>query len=156
MPYAVNIAAAAIDNDNWRSAQPPGAGWNVVTNKYGSAQDFNQGAKGKFIYIYYQTSDSGKGISAIRFITGQNPNITPPAGWQKVDVDLNAGAGGLYIYLCFQTNAESNYIGTMLSGYGDSVQNAFSDFGEAAVVMAQDINQGAGGKFIYLGYYYNG
>ncbi|OHX10215.1 hypothetical protein [Chromobacterium sphagni] len=154
MPYVVNITAAAIDNDDWRSKLPPGEGWTVVTNKNGSAQDFNQGAKGKFIYIYYQTAQTGKGVSAIRFITGKD--ATPPAGWQKVNVDLNDGAGGLFIYLCFQNSAETNYIGRIQSGYGDTVQSAFGDFDEYAVVMAQDINQGAGGKFIYLGYNFNG
>ncbi|POA97052.1 hypothetical protein C2134_19055 [Chromobacterium sinusclupearum] len=154
MSYVVNISAAARNDDNWRASLPPGAGWNVVANKNGSAQDFNQGSGGKFIYIYYQTAESGKGVSAIRFITGKE--AVPPAGWQKINVDLNDGAGGLYIYLCFQNSAESDYIGTLQSGYGDSKESAFSDFGEFAVVMAQDINQGAGGKFIYLGYYYNG
>lgn len=153
MSYIVEITARALESADWNQGMPAGSGWQVVKNKNGDPQDFNQGAGGKFIYIYYQLASSGKGLSAIRFITGSG--ATPPAGWQKVDVDLNSGAGGQFIYLCYQKNAEADYIATLQSGYGDTVESAFGDFGRSAVVLAQDLNESAKGKYIYLGYYFN-
>ncbi len=34
-------------------------------------------------------------------------NISPPDGYEKLDIDLNRGAGGSYIYLCFTRNPSS-------------------------------------------------
>ena len=153
MSYIVEMTARALDNADWTHGMPAGSGWQVVNNKNNDPQDFNQGAEGKYIYIYYQTGTSGKGVAAMRFITGKD--ATAPTGWQKVDVDLNDGAGGQYIYLCYQKNSDADYIATLQSGYGDSVESAFCDFGRSAVVLAQDLNEDAKGKFIYLGYYFN-
>ncbi len=154
MPYAINITVRASESSDWRKVIPAGDNWNVVKNKYGEAQDFNEGAHGEFIFIFYQTGESGQGLAAIRFITGQN--TSPPIGWTKVDVDINKGAGGEYIYLCYLRSPEATYINHFQSGFGKSEGSAFSDFTPNAVVLSQDLNKGAHGKYIYLGYYFNG
>jgi hypothetical protein len=132
---------------------PPGQGWNVVRNKNGDPQDFNQGAGGKYIFIFYKTSDSGVAIGGLRFIKGENASA--PSGWQKYPEDLNNGAGGEYIYLCSAPSTDFRFMKDMMSGYGDSVESAMGDFPENAVVLRQDTNQGAGGKYIFLGYFFN-
>lgn len=153
MSYVTNISVRKSDSSDWQKYKPADD-WEVVKNKEGEAQDFNQKAGGDYIYIYYKTGDFGPGVAALRFITGENAKA--PAGWDKVDVDLNAGAGGEFIFLCYRKNNESNYIKYFQSGYGESENSAFKDFNSDAVVLCQDLNEGAEGKFIYLGYYYNG
>lgn len=153
MSYVKNISVKKSKSSDWRKNKPAGGDWYVVRNKDNEAQDFNQKAKGDYIFIYYQIDNSGPGVAAVRFITGANAKA--PSGWDKEDVDLNAGAGGKFIYLCYQRNSESNYIKEFQSGYGKTEKSAFDDFGRNAVLLRQDLNQGAKGKFIYLGYYYN-
>jgi hypothetical protein len=153
MSYVTNIDVKALDSNDWRKGLPAGDHWLVVKNKNGDAQDFNQGAGGKYIFIYYQILDSGFGVEAIRFIKGKNP--VTPRGWTKVNCDLNNGAGGDYIYLYYIKSADSNHIYELQSGFGDSLESAMSDFNRDAVVLRQDLNESVEGKFIYLGYYYN-
>ncbi|MEZ4733249.1 MAG: hypothetical protein R3E79_39645 [Caldilineaceae bacterium] len=152
MAYVTDIAVAATDSENWESVRPSGSGWQVVKNKYSEPQDFNQKVGGKYIWMFYQTADSGPGIAAVRFITGEDA-VTPP-GWTKIDVDFNKGAGGEYIWLCYVKSANTKYIASFWTGYGESEASALGDLGSWAVVLRQDANKGAWGKFIYLGYYY--
>lgn len=153
MSYVTNIDVKALDSDDWRKGLPAGDHWLVVKNKNGDAQDFNQGASGKYIYIYYQSLDDGQGVEAIRFIKGKDAIV--PKGWTKIDCDLNGGSGGEYIYLCYIKSADSNLIYELQSGFGDSLESAMSDFNQDAVVLRQDLNEGAKGKYIFLGYYFN-
>lgn len=132
---------------------PPGQGWNVVRNIDGEPQDFNQGAGGKYIFIFYKTSDSGVAIGGLRLIKGENVNA--PSGWEKYPQDLNSGAGGDYIYLCSAPSTDFRFIRELICGFGSSVESAMGDFPENAVVLRQDANQGAGGKYIFLGYVFN-
>ena len=125
----------------------------MVRNINGEPQDFNQGAGGQYIYIFYKTSDSGVAIGGLRLIKGED--APAPYGWQKLPQDLNSGAGGDYIYLCWAPSSEFRFIKQLICGYGNSVANAMDDFPEDAVVLRQDTNQAAGGKFIFLGYQFN-
>jgi hypothetical protein len=154
MVYVINMQVVSTSNSDWRNSKPSGDNWHVVENKDGQAQDFNQKAGGNFIFIFYESGVSGNGVAAVRFISGKDATV--PAGWTKIDVDLNDEAGGEYIYLCTLKNGESNYIEKFQSGYGDSAENALSDFNQDAVVLRQDLKQGAKGKYIFLGYYFNG
>ena len=152
MSYVTNLSVKKSGSSDWRKTKPAGDNWEVVRNKGGEAQDFNQNAGGEYIFIYYQTGGSGPGVAAVRFIIGKDAKT--PNGWNKEDVDLNAGAGGEFIYLCYRRSAESNYIKEFQSGYGKTEESAFKDFNRNAVVLRQDLNRGAKGKYIYLGYYY--
>lgn len=44
----------------------------------------------------------GLPISEVGVLSGNADQIQPPAGWEKVGVDLNHGAGGDYIFLCLK------------------------------------------------------
>ena len=152
MAYVTSLAAAARDDSNWQASLPPGGDWQVVLNQDSQPQDFNQGAGGKFIYVYYQLRDTGNPVSSVMMLDGQG--ATPPAGWTKVDVDLNQGAGGDFIYLAYATTAGAPGITRFTAGVGDNAGDAFEALGISAAVLGLDANRGAKGKFIYLGYYY--
>ena len=153
MKYVDDLRVEILDNDDWENKIPDDGGeWQVVRNIDGKAQDFNMKVGGKYIYVYYRLTESGNGISAIRFIQGENTDA--PAGWCKIDKDFNMGAGGKYIYLCFRQSSDTKCIARFFAGFGEGVANAMNDFQPDAVVLRQDLNEGAGGKYIFLGYYY--
>ncbi|KAI2471267.1 MAC/Perforin domain-containing protein [Annulohypoxylon bovei var. microspora] len=62
--------------------------------------DLNAGAKGKYVYLCYKTSDydSDEAILDIRVFGGKSYDVAPPYGFTKIERDLNAGAGGDYIF----------------------------------------------------------
>ena len=153
MSYVTNVAVKASNSDDWVDVIPSGVGWHVVKNINGAAQDFNQGASGDYIFIFYQNETVGDGIEAIRFVTGKHAQ--PPTGWEKEATDLNSGAGGEYIYLCYRKSAGAQYIQEFISGFGEKEISAYNDFPSDAVVLRQDINKGAKGLYVYLGYTYN-
>ncbi|MEZ4733248.1 MAG: hypothetical protein R3E79_39640 [Caldilineaceae bacterium] len=169
MAYVTDIAVvagSAYANSQWAS---PGSGWEVVRNKYGEPQDFNQHALGEFIWMFYKTADSGPGIAAVRFIPGKDA-VAPP-GWTKINVDFNKGAGGEHIWLFYVKDEETKYIARFQSGYGESETSAWDDFEQSAVVLRMDTNEGVSNEIniphtslsipqfqkkycIFLGYYY--
>lgn len=123
-------------------------------------QDLNQGAGGEYIYLCYKEAYTvGPFITDITFVVGDSPGVAAPAGYTKIDVDLNKGARGKYIYLCF-CRGEGPPIQTPLKFIVDDTslpaitavplpapdQPATGQYS----MIAQDLNQGAGGKYIYL------
>lgn len=132
-----------------------GMGWNVVCNKDTNPQDFNQKAGGKYIYIFYKVSASTNSPVVglrMRHDTGSGEN-----GWKSCSQNLNEGTkSSVELYLSYFNAEEMNgpVIGGLQSGYGETVESAMSDFGRSFIVLRQDINQDAGGKFIFLGYTY--
>ena len=150
--YVTDIAVVASSSSNCDSDRPAGSGWEVVRSQSSEPQDFNQGAGGKYIWMFYKTGTSGPGITAVQFIMGGS--AVAPAGWTKIDVDFNKGAGGEYIWLCYTKSENAKYIGRFQAGSGGSEAASREGFGPSAVVLPQDTNKGAGGRYIRLGYYY--
>ena len=151
MAYVKRITVLATDDNNALTplakleANYPEGAWHVVVNQNNEAQDFSKGAGGKYTWIFYQETSTGYGISAVRFIKGEDAE--PPEGWGKRPVDLNQGAGGKYIYLCYTSNPDTGYISDFQAA-GDLKT-------DLDVMLTQDTNQGAGGDYIYLGYNFN-
>lgn len=121
-------------------------------------KDLSKGAGGNFVYISYLPYLPKYGESLPPLITDikliYDKESTPP-GYAKDSHDLNAGAGGSFEYLCTTTNKKH---GKPLTGidvfYG---KNASMPDGFTVVVdnksgNAADINHGAGGEFVYIGY----
>jgi len=80
-----------------------------------------------------------------------------PVGYNLVDVDLNAGSGGQYIYLCQKFSETSTTpLTDMFLEYYDKGQKSATQKrthkGNVAnyVMNPNDLNAGAGGKYIYL------
>ena len=99
-------------------------------------------------------------ITDLYIIAGNSSNITPPASYQKIDVDLNKGAGGKYIYLCYTKQDVASPIQGLEVYYGvdkypypslsypwrDGVISNSAGFDYPGI----DLNCGAGGDYIYL------
>ncbi|HZJ83309.1 MAG TPA: hypothetical protein VFD57_05825, partial [Clostridia bacterium] len=125
-------------------------------------KDLNEEASGNYIYLWYKTTtDKDKALRDIRFTYDSFGDI--PSFYKKNDHDLNAGAGGRYIYMW--TTKQSS-IGEpisdikvlfgedadMPSGYEAAMVNYYKK-GKNTREKAE-LNCGAGGYYIYLGYSY--
>ncbi len=123
-------------------------------------KDLNKDAGGNFIYLWYKTTtDPNKALRDIRFTYDDFGDI--PSFYTKNEHDLNEGSGGDYIYLW---TTKQSTIGApisdiiilygknadMPSGYTAAGAN-FYDKGKNTREKAE-LNRGAGGYFIYLGY----
>jgi hypothetical protein len=82
-----------------------------------------------------------------------------PAGYQLINADLNAGAGGDYIYLCYKLgeNPDDAITDFFMEFTGGSASSTTATVSHNAnnvpyTRIGRDLNQGAGGEFIYLWY----
>ncbi|WP_420751930.1 MAC/perforin domain-containing protein [Rhodococcus sp. O3] len=96
----------------------------------------------------------GPVVGKLQVITGGSRGIAPPAGFEKIPVDLNRGAGGDFIFLCMQkltrarlSQAGINPITGLKVVYG---KNTPAPAGYEKIDV--DLNKGAGGEFVYLSY----
>ena|GEM_PF-2793720 len=87
---------------------------------------------------------------------GQVAKRDCPAGYDLVDVDLNSGAGGKFIYLCYKKSTTGTPITDMFLDYYSKAQSVctknvtHNGFCANYTMLATDLNEGAGGKYIYL------
>ena len=127
----------------------PDPGWTLIND------DLNRDAGGKYIFLCYKNGlDDQEAISAVTFIV--NSQATP-AGYIKIPQDLNEGAGGDFIYLCYKSEITSNPIRrvNVLIGQNTQPEPGFY-FAENYYTQAkQDLNQGAGGNYIWMVYSYD-
>ena len=122
-------------------------------------QDLNKGAGGDFLYVQYRKQE----VQPITDLFLKTGGINEPCelGYETVSMDLNQGSGGTYIHLCaarikehqpiYDIQVRSYSIPTDfpgLSGYHNVASSASPDGS-----VAQDLNSGSGGKYIYM--YYN-
>lgn len=93
-----------------------------------------------------------RGITDVRIIMGDNPDIQPGRGWTKINKDLNAGAGGEFIYLAYKKEAGKPPLTKLIVQYADSTRVNEPDGFQVVRHKGQpaDLNKGAGGRFIYL------
>jgi hypothetical protein len=107
-----------------------------------------------------QTKGPANGIFAIDFIvTGKSVNASPQEGWKWIFLDLNAETkkdGDPYIYLTWKPadTLDPNGLITSLSikKSKDSKVAKEKLLSEGFSLIDKDLNQGAGGDFIYMGY----
>lgn len=92
-------------------------------------------------------------IDSITTVSGGSSNINPPEGYTKIPIDLNKGANGKYIYLCYHAEPYSNR-NTNKDCITDIVRITGKNTlpPEGYVKLPQDLNEDAGGKYIYLCY----
>lgn len=110
------------------------------------AQDLNEGAGGKYIYLCYSKNDLYPPITGLFLTDSQNEQ--PPSGYYKYPIDLNAGAGGKWIFLCSTTAPEAGAPITDITFVKG--ENAPAPTGYIRLDL--DLNRGAGGRYIYLCY----
>ena len=91
-------------------------------------------------------------IKGITFVSGTSSVVAAPSDFPNmvnISTNQNAMFGGRYIYLCYQTTnvpAEAITGITVTASYRRSVvPNGYTQ-------LTQDLNEGAGGKWIYAWY----
>jgi len=127
----------------------PDPGWSMID------VDLNRDAGGKYIYLCYKTGlDDQEAISNVTFII--NNQQTPP-GYVKLPQDLNEGAGGDFVYLCYKKEITSNPIRriNILIGQNTQPETGFYFAENYWSGIKQDLNQGAGGNFLWMVYSYD-
>ncbi|MCP4050868.1 MAG: hypothetical protein GY730_09215 [bacterium] len=110
-------------------------------------------------------------ISDLYILSGDSSSILPPEGYTKIQSpynsnvigsngDLNQGSGGKYIYLCYKESTDPAKAATNLSVYSSSSRSRSIPSGPYFTATGSqwnggygsDLNQGAGGNWIYLDY----
>lgn len=112
--------------------------------------DLNRGANGKYIYLCAKHADTNapaQGIEALKAISGDSGDVQPPAGFEKIPLDLNTGAGGKYVFLSVKRGLPVIQSVGVISGDNDGIKPPFG-----WEKLKQDVNQGAGGSYIYICY----
>jgi hypothetical protein len=132
--------------------------------------DLNEGAGGKWIYLYYTKSIpgdiAGLGFTAIQIHTSCcAPILSPTSLWIALGkslgsngwTDLNQGSGGYYIYLeglrpglnaAFLGYTIPSVITNILIISSTTQLNSYAGWN----LVPTDLNKGAGGKWIYICY----
>ena len=138
--------------------------------------DLNQGAGGKWIYLCYSRDEYdidgeyGDPISMIKLYDDDTANARWPwdvscdddTPWNKCvkydggfDYDLNDGAGGKYIYMTYDARGSPTHHGYIKNlVLKESIDKDKDDYVrhwfQQESVLNGDLNEGAGGKDIYL------
>jgi hypothetical protein len=114
--------------------------------------DLNKGAGGDFIFLCVQKltrarlSQAGLApITDLAVIYGKH--ASPPAGFEKIGVDLNKGAGGHYIYLCYKRGNPDEAIREIRVIHGN---DASIEPPIPFKKLPQDLNKGSGGAWIFV------
>jgi hypothetical protein len=146
LPMA-DIAIEGLDTRlTWDPPITPELGWGFVD------VDLNRGSGHAYIYLCYKNGlDYRQPITDITFIVNQQ---AVPNGYTKLPQDLNATVGGAFIYLCYKTGLTGEPIRRVdvLVGH-DTVPSLGFHFGNNFYSQAkQDLNQGAGGNYLWLVY----
>jgi hypothetical protein len=124
----------------------PEPGWEMIN------ADLNRDAGGAYIFLCYKNGlDDQESISDIKFIVS---NQAVPAGYTKIDQDLNQGTGDTPIYLCYIKEITSSPIRRVeiLIGQNATPSPGFYFAENYYSGNKQDLNQDAGGNYIWLAY----
>ena len=134
-------------------------------DRYGelvSTADLNQGAGGRYIYLCASRRPFGRGSAPAVTDVRIQTSSSCPAGWKSpekfdgLNGDLNQGAGGKDIFMCYKTgNSNSGWeAGDLYSVRVVTGKYAGCPSGSSRVTALDgldgDLNQKAGGDFIYL------
>jgi len=81
--------------------------WTRITEMGDSNGDFNQGSKGKYVYLCQESLGGSPAITSLK-VQSSSSASSCPTGYTMVpgtngNADLNEGHGGKYVYLCYQT-----------------------------------------------------
>jgi hypothetical protein len=114
--------------------------------------DFNQGAGGDYVDVFYSMGDQDA-ITDLR-VSGSDDRdeakrMARRDGYILVAGDLNQHAGGEYIYISFSRDASRGKAITQIGAFVSSSRIDNKPYGWDAW-SATDCNRGAGGQYIYL------
>ena len=127
-----------------------------------STADLNQRAGGRYIYLCASRRPFGRGSAPAVTDVRIQTSSSCPAGWKSpekfdgLNGDLNQGAGGKDIFMCYKTgDSHSGWeAGDLYSVRVVTGKDAACPSGSTRVTALDgldgDLNQWAGGDFIYL------
>ena len=127
-----------------------------------STADLNQGAGGRYIYLCASRRPFGRGSAPAVTDVRVQTSSSCPTGWKSpekfdgLNGDLNQEAGGKDIFMCYKTgNSNSGWeAGDLYSVRIVTGKDAGCPSGSSRVTTLNgldgDLNQEAGGAFIYL------
>lgn len=159
--YITDIVVVSAKESKEAEDQVP-TGYTYVKLNPGTGSDVsleaNKGAGGNYIYIAYKrTTDRSKAITDINIASGDNSKVTGGSGYTKISVDLNEKAGGKFIYLCYKRitdtelkNPDTQCLKEIRGIYTKSYTVPDGWAWPNNNSSKQDLNEGAGGEFIYL------
>jgi hypothetical protein len=139
---------------------------NIPANMLGSIIpiDLNEGAGGKYIYLYYEKNNYVSHINFVGVVKSKNKfdvkswlslrNLIGVYGDNGI-YDLNAGAGGDYVHAYYSTtpNLSDPAVQDIAIVSGNSSNTAYpNNAGGNWTKINVDLNAGAGGKYIYMFY----
>eukprot|EP01102_Stenamoeba_stenopodia_P013885 TRINITY_DN4553_c0_g1_i2.p1 TRINITY_DN4553_c0_g1~~TRINITY_DN4553_c0_g1_i2.p1 ORF type:complete len:956 (-),score=163.62 TRINITY_DN4553_c0_g1_i2:90-2846(-) len=155
-PPIVDIAVVMLD----RNETCIGSGWELMHSSLSGLHTANicKGSGMHRIFIAVRRSNEGPCISDIKIISPDRKE-SPPPGFNLLsstptgyDANLNAGTNGSRLYLCYKKSVGQNLVVTdiqiFFSDYLASEKDAFND--PSYEILPQDLNEGSGGRFIYL------
>ena len=147
LPPMADIAIEGLDTKlTWDPPITPEPGWEFVD------VDLNRGSGHAYIFLCYKNGlDYRQPITDITFIVNQQ---AVPPGYTKLPQDLNDTVGGASIYLCYMTGSTGDPIRRVdvLVGHDTVPSLGFHFANNFYSQTKQDLNQGAGGNYIWLVY----
>lgn len=155
IPFVTDIQVEISDNPI-NSSRLPGGG--IVTRTDSTQNyinsDLNRHAKGKYVYMAYKMGlDKNKEITGVYVDSRTKPtNVEANYGYIFVPGDLNEGAKGKYIYLNYGIRCSLSKK-TFQAFCTRNTQQPISPEWEMITKGGgdpADLNEGAGGDFIYL------
>ncbi|MFD7591112.1 hypothetical protein ACFV84_37385 [Kitasatospora sp. NPDC059811] len=113
--------------------------------------DLNKGTHGAYLYLVFERSAEGRPVTGIRVLQDDEK---PPAGYQKLPVDLNRGTPvhdkALFLAATRQEGAGRPIVDLTVTHWKDGSKVVPPKTGYTRVDT--DLNEGAKGDFIYLDY----
>jgi MAC/Perforin domain len=124
--------------------------WNLLPD--GQRKTDLQNAFDTFATSYAVSTVLGEQALVAITLQDNGANPAPFDGYTQINQDLNQGAGGDYIYLDYKTTPAAGmgpflYQLTVYDG-----ANPPASAGGFTFITDQDLNKGAGGDYLYLGY----
>ena len=158
-PYIQSINLAYGSDDIEAATKLLEAGYTDIVKK-----DLNEDAGGKYIYLgMKRTADKNDAIYAL---TLTNDSKNPDQNWNQFtlvsNLDLNYKAGGEYIYLYSTKRSDMVNTSPMIDiKVGDETFQGYTERRDGNILyredivknqdgVAQDVNEDAGGDYIYL------
>ena len=112
-------------------------------------KDTNRGSDRIFLCV---TRRPGRPITDLKVIQGDRASISPPSGYTKIPEDLNENAGGDYIFLCYKKGGGVPIADIVFQSTNDNDQDTPVLEGDRYIRDNVDLNDNAGGDYIYLYY----
>ena len=105
-----------------------------------------------YLAITRDPNNNSRPITDVTVIQGDSASIRPPSGYTKLPEDLNENASGDYIFLCYRRGSGVPVADIVFQSTNDNDQDTPVLEGDRYIRDNVDLNDNAGGDYIYLYY----